>query len=123
MSLIIQNTLFSNKTLAKNSGNVGPAATNRVLKSFSGLRASQPLPRQGLGSGLPLISQTRRTHFVQGNRSSRHGVYALFEKFIERSIKSVMLAQEWARNNGELEASNFKLLHIDSMKRPNGAYF
>lgn len=42
---------------------------------------------------------------VGGRRGRQRGfvVYDLFEKFTERSIKSVMLAQEWCRNYGSPE--------------------
>ncbi len=77
----------------------GLAASHRRITSFSGLGRSATLSRQL--SGLPMISRK------QSERKC-HVVYALFEKFTERSIKSVMLAQEWARNNGELEVRKIK---------------
>jgi hypothetical protein len=107
MSSLTKFQINSKQTLSKNPCYVGSAASARLtIKSFSGLRASGMLTRQGLVPNLGLISQ-RRSQSVQGR--SRHVVYALFEKFTERSIKSVMLAQEWARNNGELEARVFEL--------------
>lgn len=96
------NFQINSQTLARNPRHVGSAASRLSIKSFSGLRASgaHPLYLGGFVSRLGLNSQ-KRSQYIQGR--SRHVVYALFEKFTERSIKSVMLAQEWARNNGELE--------------------
>lgn len=111
------NFQINSQTLARNPRHVGSAASRLSIKSFSGLRASgaHPLYLGGLVSRLGLNSQ-KRSQYIQGR--SRHVVYALFEKFTERSIKSVMLAQEWARNNGELEASDFELfLTYEETKR------
>lgn len=104
-STIIQT---NSKTLARNPGHVGSAACRRSIKSFSGLRASGTPPVYLGGSVFRLrLNLQKRSQYIQGR--SRHVIYALFEKFTERSIKSVMLAQEWARNNGEIEASDFEM--------------
>lgn len=66
-----------------------------TLKSFSGFRAGAPLCSPAVvGSASPTVA--RRSRALQPVR-------ALFEKFTERSIKSVMLAQEMSRTCGAME--------------------
>jgi hypothetical protein len=116
ISMLSLNFQNSSKTLTRSSLHVAPGASYRLsIKSYAGFRATGALPRQNLVSGLRFHSQ-KGSHCVQGR--SRNVVYALFEKFTERSIKSVMLAQEWARNNSETEASKFELLtHFETTRR------
>ena len=83
--------------MAQGSNNRGPAPlafpqgrfTHRpALHSYVGLRSSS----------LQLAHAARAEWLITGGRGRRSlRVHALFEKFTERSIKSVMLAQEEAR--------------------------
>lgn len=56
---------------------------------------------------IPAVSTLRGASVNSGkgprSRSRRHLVYALFEKFTERSIKAVMLSQEICRSFGKAE--------------------
>ena len=121
MFLSINSQIISNKTLATNPCYAASAASNRLkITSYAGFRATGAVQSHAFVSGLRL-SSSRRSDCVQGR--SRHVVYALFEKFTERSIKSVMLAQEWARNNGETEVSIFEFDIVDNQPKALVSHF
>ena len=90
------------------------AASHGVnISTFNGLRASGALRSR---NSLPGLQFTARNP----SRGARHlRVQALFEKFTERSIKSVMLAQEWARNASDTEVNFQQLLNnVEFFKHP-----
>lgn len=77
---------------------------NHTINGYQGFRS--------LGGGRASTTSDLRARSlpsVKGVRGQRHLVYALFEKFTERSIKSVMLSQEICRSLGQTEVRDFEI--------------
>jgi hypothetical protein len=104
---VIQSTLRQTLMLGRPQGSLTPLYAYRVHQ-YVGLRAC--------GVSTCPNALARVTQGMKASNASPRGrrlvVFALFEKFTERSIKSVMLAQEWARNNGDPEVSLLVRLNL-----------
>lgn len=69
------------------------------MRSFSGLRGGNALDTLGSTSGC-FYSKMRAVLSVRKGTASRGVVRAMFERFTEKAIKVIMLAQEEARRLG-----------------------
>ena len=70
------------------------------IGSFSGLRGSNALDMIGSSSSQGFLSSIRAAISVRKGTASRGVVRAMFERFTEKAIKVIMLAQEEARRLG-----------------------
>ena len=75
-----------------------PVTRHARLRTYHGFRAGGVLTRQALP--VVLRSKTKITR-----SSGSLVIFSLFERFTERSIKAIMLAQEECRKIGDLEVS------------------
>ena len=115
LSAGIQKNLAGHQTLATRGVHAFSSAPSNVnINKYAELRACGV--SQGLNRACGLVA-VRGSINGRSTRGARHVVYALFEKFTERSIKSVMLAQEWARNSGDTEVM-FSLLTLNRTNFP-----
>ncbi|KAK4410709.1 ATP-dependent Clp protease ATP-binding subunit ClpACD4B, chloroplastic [Sesamum angolense] len=70
------------------------------MRSFSGLRGANALDVMVQRSGQTLRSKVAATNFGKRGRKLRMAPRAMFERFTEKAIKVIMLAQEEARRLG-----------------------
>ncbi|KAL0429665.1 UNVERIFIED_CONTAM: ATP-dependent Clp protease ATP-binding subunit ClpACD4B, chloroplastic [Sesamum radiatum] len=70
------------------------------MRSFSGLRGANALDVMVQRSGQTLQSKVAATNFGKRGRKLRMAPRAMFERFTEKAIKVIMLAQEEARRLG-----------------------
>ncbi|KAK6127822.1 hypothetical protein DH2020_038424 [Rehmannia glutinosa] len=90
----------SNKTKKASTMLCSSKSTPVRMRSFSGLRGANALDIMVQKSSQTLQSKVAAATFIKRGKKSRMAPRAMFERFTEKAIKVIMLAQEEARRLG-----------------------